>query len=57
VAELVSQAGLNIRLREFEVPRDSLETLAVEAVKQWTAGFNPRQVGVEQFVSLYEAAY
>ncbi len=57
VADLVSQAGLISTLREFEVPRDSLETLAADAAKQWTAGFNPRQVGVEQFVSLYEAAY
>jgi alcohol dehydrogenase len=57
VADLVSQAGLISTLREFDVPRDSLETLAADAAKQWTAGFNPRQVGVEQFVSLYEAAY
>ena len=57
VADLVSQAGLIGTLREFDVPRDSLESLAADAAKQWTAGFNPRQVGVEQFTTLYQAAY
>ena len=44
VADLVSQAGLIGRLREFESSADSLESLAADAAKQWTAGFNPRKV-------------
>ena len=57
VADLVSQAGLISTLREFEVPRKSLESLAAEAAKQWTAGFNPRSVAAEELLGLYEAAY
>jgi alcohol dehydrogenase len=57
VADLVSQAGLISTLREFEVPRDSLESLAADAAKQWTAGFNPRTVAAEELLGLYEAAY
>jgi alcohol dehydrogenase len=57
VADLVSRAGLVSRLRDFDVPQDSLEKLAADAAKQWTAGFNPRQVGVEDLLSLYREAY
>jgi alcohol dehydrogenase len=57
VAELVSQAGLISTLREFEVPSDSLDSLAADAAKQWTAGFNPRNVGAEELLALYQAAY
>jgi alcohol dehydrogenase len=57
VAGLVEQAGLISRLREFEIPDSKLESLAVNAAGQWTAEFNPRQVGVEQLLSLYQAAY
>ncbi len=57
VAGLVSQAGLSSRLREFEIPETALETLAADAVKQWTGGFNPRKVGVAELLGLYKAAY
>jgi alcohol dehydrogenase len=57
VAELVTQAGLVSQLKEFEIPPGKLETLATDAAKQWTSGFNPRKVGVEELLSLYRAAY
>ena len=57
VAELLSGAGLFSRLREFEIANDRLPTLAADASKQWTAGFNPRQVSTDDFLGLYQAAY
>jgi alcohol dehydrogenase len=57
VAELLSQAGLLGQLRDFDIPDDRLETLAADAAKQWTGGFNPRQVAAEELLELYRAAY
>jgi alcohol dehydrogenase len=57
VAGLVSQAGLCSRLSEFDIPSGKLESLAADAAKQWTAGFNPRQVTAEDLLGLYQAAY
>jgi alcohol dehydrogenase len=57
VADLVTQAGLVSRLKEFEIPPSKLEALAADAAKQWTSGFNPRKVGAEELHSLYKAAY
>ena len=57
VADLVEQAGLISRLREFEIPEKKLETLAVEAAKQWTAGFNPRTADASELHGLYRAAF
>ncbi len=57
VAELVQQAGLISRLREFEIPEKKLESLAVDAAKQWTAGFNPRKVAPADLHGLYQAAF
>ena len=39
------------------VPRTAIPMLAEEAARQWTAGFNPRKVTVEDFVDLYAAAF
>jgi alcohol dehydrogenase len=44
-------------LAELGVKRDSIPVLAEEAARQWTAGFNPRQVSKSDFVGLYEAAF
>jgi alcohol dehydrogenase len=44
-------------LAEFNIRREVIPALAKEAAKQWTAGFNPRSVGVEEFLRLYEAAF
>jgi alcohol dehydrogenase len=57
VADLVSRAGLVSRLQEFEIPQNRLEKLATDAATQWTSGFNPRKLGVEELLSLYRAAY
>jgi alcohol dehydrogenase len=57
VAEMASRAGLEERLRALDIPQDRLPSLASEAAKQWTGSFNPRKVGVEDFLSLYQEAY
>ena len=49
--------GLPSTLREADVERSDLPELARLATTQWTARFNPRPVGEEEFRSLYEAAY
>ena len=56
VQDLVELAGAPTRLADLGVDPDLLPTLANEASGQWTAGFNPRPVTVEQFEELYQCA-
>ncbi|HUV13351.1 MAG TPA: iron-containing alcohol dehydrogenase, partial [Acidobacteriota bacterium] len=51
------EAGLPQRLRECGVERDVLPALAREAAGQWTGRFNPKPVGEEEFLELYEEAF
>jgi alcohol dehydrogenase len=55
--KLLNLAGLPRSLAECGVKRELIPTLAEEASGQWTATFNPRKVGVPEFVGLYEAAF
>lgn len=57
VADLVQLAGLKTRLAECGVDAARLPQLAADAAKQWTAGFNPRQVDAAALQRLYEEAY
>jgi len=57
IESLLSAALVPRSLTEFNIPRKDIFRLAEEAAKQWTAGFNPRSVGVNEFVGLYEAAF
>lgn len=57
VAQLAKQAGLPAKLSECGVDRNKLPELAADAAKQWTGTFNPRKVGPEELLSLYQAAY
>ena len=54
---LQTTARLPRRLRDCGVEREKLKTLADDAAKQWTAGFNPRKVSAEDFLRFYEAAF
>lgn len=55
--ELRGLSGLPGSLAEAGVPAAApLAELAGEAAEQWTAGFNPRTVTVEDLVRLYERA-
>lgn len=57
VADFARQVGLPERLSECGVERDKLPTLAEDASKQWTGTFNPRKVGMEELLGIYETAY
>lgn len=57
VSELLSEAGLAVRLRDVEIPRDQLSALAVDATKQWTGTFNPLPLAESDFLELYELAF
>ncbi len=54
VEELRRRGGLPASLAAAGVPRDALPGLAAEAAEQWTAGFNPRPVGAQELLELYE---
>lgn len=49
-------AGIPRGLKEHGVEPGSIPTLAEEAARQWTAGFNPVAVTAEDFRGLYGAA-
>ena len=57
VAEFSAKAGLPASLRECGVEQSQLELMASEAARQWTGGFNPRPVGRNELLELYQAAY
>jgi alcohol dehydrogenase len=50
------RAGLPGSLAAVSVQPADLEPLADDAVRQWTAGFNPRPVTAADFVDLYRSA-
>src|SRR5262245_34232038 len=57
VAMLLAKAGLATTLRSLSVDPLKLPHLAAQAAKQWTAGFNPRPVGEDDLLSIYQQAY
>ncbi len=56
VESLLALARLPRTLAECGVGEGALAMLAEEAVRQWTAGFNPRRVTKDDFTKLYAAA-
>jgi alcohol dehydrogenase len=54
---LLEQAQMPRSLEDCGVKRADIPMLAEEAARQWTASFNPRPVGKEDFVRLYEAVF
>ena len=54
--ELLIGAGLRTSLSQLDVEEKMLRQLSVEASNQWTANFNPRQVGEAEFFSMYREA-
>lgn len=55
--ELLGIGGLPGSLAETPVDPDLIPTMAKEAAQQWTANFNPRPIGEDDFAALYRAAY
>jgi len=56
IERLVAQAGLATSLSGLRIERPDIAVLANAAAVQWTGGFNPRPVGVDDLARLYEAA-
>src|SRR5947208_389994 len=54
---LLNEAQIARSLGDLGVKRSKIKVLAEEAVKQWTAGFNPRPVSAKDFEDLYNAAF
>ncbi|MCH8922843.1 MAG: iron-containing alcohol dehydrogenase [Planctomycetes bacterium] len=57
VADLAAKAKLPSRLQDCGVERGKLATMAEDATKQWTGTFNPRPLGKEEALKLYEQAF
>jgi alcohol dehydrogenase len=57
VEQLRSAAGLPSCLREVNVAESVLPSLAEQAARQWTAGFNPVSVGVGELLEIYSRAF
>ncbi len=57
IAELQSAAALPRRLRDCRVVRSDLPHLAQEAASQWTGKFNPRRLGQDDWLQLYQSSY
>ena len=53
---LLAAARLPANLAECGVPSSAIDELAEEAAGQWTARFNPRPIGTEDFARLYRDA-
>jgi alcohol dehydrogenase len=53
---LAAAGNLPRSLSALNIPKNALPTLAEEAAKQWTGGFNPRDWSVEGATEVYEAA-
>jgi alcohol dehydrogenase len=56
VAGLLDRGRLAGSLAELGIITPDIPALAAAAATQWTAGFNPRTVGVDDLDRLYEAA-
>jgi alcohol dehydrogenase len=56
VEALLDEVRLPRRLREYGIETARLPELATLASQQWTATFNPRPVGVDELLLLYQAA-
>jgi alcohol dehydrogenase len=57
VTSLVVKSGLPARLSECDIPQEKLPELAAAAAQQWTANFNPREVGQAELLELYRQAF
>ena len=55
--KLLKLCDLPHRLRDCQVKRSKIPSLAEEAARQWTAQFNPRPVAQPDFQSIYAAAF
>lgn len=57
LTRIVREAGLATTLSDCGVDCESVDRLADDAAKQWTAKFNPRELAIADFAALYRAAF
>ena len=57
LTQLLEMADMPVTLKASGVEESMLTTLAAEAAGQWTASFNPREVGQAEMESIYRAAF
>jgi alcohol dehydrogenase len=55
--QIAAAAGLPRALSALDVSSGMLSVLADEAAQQWTGKFNPRPVGYNELLALYQAAW
>jgi alcohol dehydrogenase class IV len=55
--QLATAGGLQNSLSAAGVKRDHLTSLAEEAARQWTGGFNPRAFDLAGALEVYQSAY
>lgn len=56
IESLLIAGKIPLRLRECEISADAIDQLAPLAAKQWTAQFNPREVGESEMRRMLEMA-
>ncbi len=56
VSELLAEAGMPRSIGSYGIESKDIPALAAMAAKQWTATFNPRAVGEEDFATLFAEA-
>jgi alcohol dehydrogenase len=54
--QALSACEMPSSLRKCGVTADAVPMLSEEAASQWTARFNPREIGASDFEALYSAA-
>lgn len=54
---LLDVAKVRENLAQYAIDASQFSVLAQEAAQQWTAGFNPRAIGAEDFTRLYEEVF
>lgn len=57
IEQFASMTGLKLSMSAFGVNRADLWRLAPNAATQWTAGFNPRTVGADDLLTIFEHAW
>ncbi len=57
VTDVTRQAGLPGKLSDVGVPREDFPKLAAAAAQQWTGKFNPVEMNIGDFQTLYESAF
>jgi alcohol dehydrogenase len=56
LSHLLAASGLQMTLSGLGIAAPDVPSLAAAAATQWTGGFNPRAVTIDDFARLYEAA-